>query len=138
MPAPSETRRLAAAGYPFRMTSLAVHPHQGLRFGQAGSAALFALLSMLAIGPILLVDIPAGVDYPNHLARMSILARDGTAAASRHYEVAWGLYPNLAMDLVVPRLAQLMSVETATRLFYLASQILIVSGSVAIELVVKR
>jgi hypothetical protein len=120
------------------MTSLAVHPHQGLRFGQAGSVALFALLSVLAIGPILLVDIPAGVDYPNHLARMSILARDGTAAASRHYEVAWGLYPNLAMDLVVPRLAQLMSVETATRLFYLASQILIVSGSVAIELAVKR
>jgi hypothetical protein len=100
--------------------------------------AIFAVLFFLALCPILLVDIPAAVDYPNHLARMSVLSRDGTPAANPHYHVAWGLYPNLAMDLIVPPLARLMRVETATRLFYLASQVLVVTGSVAIELAVKR
>jgi hypothetical protein len=100
--------------------------------------AIFAALFFLALCPILLVDIPAAVDYPNHLARMSVLSRDGTPAANPHYKVAWGLYPNLAMDLIVPPLTRFVRVETATRIFYLASQILVVTGSVAIELAVKR
>ncbi len=41
------------------------------------------------------------------------------------------------MDLLVPYLAKLMSVEAATRTFYLLGQMLIVTGAGAIELAVK-
>lgn len=99
---------------------------------------IFALLVIASLCPALLVPIPAMVDYPNHLARMFILSRDGTADANPFYQVTWAAYPNLAMDLIVPRLARLMSVESATRVFYLVSQVLVIAGAVAIELVVKR
>ena len=58
--------------------------------------------------------------------------------ANPYYEVAWALYPNLAMDIVVPVLGRLIGVELATRLFLLVSDLLIVSGAIAIELAVKR
>jgi hypothetical protein len=103
-----------------------------------GPKCIFAFLVIASLCPALLVPIPAMVDYPNHLARMFILSRDGTADANPFYQVTWAVYPNLAMDLIVPRLARLMSVESATKGFYLLSQMLIVIGAVAIELVVKR
>lgn len=92
----------------------------------------------LSLAPVALVDVPAMVDYPNHLARMSVLARAGTRAASPFYDVTWALYPNLGMDLLVPPLARLVGTVPATRLFYLASQILIVSGAMALSFAVRR
>jgi hypothetical protein len=41
------------------------------------------------------------------------------------------------MDLLVPRVGRLIGVETAARLFYLLSQILIVTGAMALERAVK-
>jgi hypothetical protein len=93
---------------------------------------------LAALLPTLLVPIPAMVDYPNHLARMFVLARDGTSAAHPYYDVRWAMYPNLAMDLLVPPIGRVVGVETAARLFLLVSQLLIVSGSTVLELVVKR
>lgn len=90
--------------------------------------ALFAV-SLL---PTLIVDIPALVDYPNHLARMSILSRNATASASTYYMVHWALYPNLAMDAVVPTLAKSLGVTAATKLFYLAAQLLVLTGTTAV------
>ena len=98
---------------------------------------VFALLAAASILPVLLTPIPAMVDYPNHLARMYILSRNGTPDANPYYEVSWALYPNLAMDLLIPQLARLISVENATRLFLLLSQLLIVGGALVLERVVK-
>jgi hypothetical protein len=81
--------------------------------------------------------IPAMVDYPNHLARMYILSQSTGPDANPYYQAAWAPYPNLAMDLIVPQWARLVSVEDATRLFLFFSQILIVGGAVALEHVVK-
>jgi hypothetical protein len=100
--------------------------------------AAFAALAALAIAPTLVVEMPALADYPNHLARMSILASAGTAEANPYYRVAWALYPNLAMDLVVPPLARFMSVEVATKAFFLVGQLLVIGGAMAIEQAVKR
>jgi hypothetical protein len=99
--------------------------------------AVFVLLTAASLLPVLLTPIPAMVDYVNHLARMYILSQNGTPDANPYYEAAWALYPNLAMDLMVPRMARLISVENATRLFLLLSQLLIVSGALALERVVK-
>jgi hypothetical protein len=107
--------------------------------GLNGSPAVivFVLLAVASLLPVLLTPIPAMVDYPNHLARMYILSQNGSADANPYYEVAWALYPNLAMDLLIPQVARLISVENATRLFLLLSQLLIVGGALALERVVK-
>ena len=97
----------------------------------------FTILFCIALGPVLLTPIPAMVDYPNHLARMYLLSASGTGDANAFYRTAWALYPNLAMDLVIPQIARLAGVESATRLFLLLSQILIVGGAMALERVVK-
>ncbi len=98
---------------------------------------VFVLLAAASLLPVLLTPIPAMVDYPNHLARMYILSRDGTPDANPYYQVTWALYPNLAMDLLVPQIARLTGVEAATRLFLFLSQLLIVGGAVFLERVVK-
>jgi len=105
---------------------------------RAASAGIMIALATLSLLPTLLVDIPAMGDYPNHLARMHLLANVGTANENPYYVVLLALYPNLAMDLVVPRLAKLMDVETATRLFFFFGQLLIVGGAIVLEYVVKR
>ena len=99
--------------------------------------AVLAMLAAVSLLPVLLTPIPAMVDYPNHLARMYILSQGGTPDANPHYEVAWAFYPNLGMDLLVPQMARLMSVENATRLFLLLSQLLIVTGALLLERVRK-
>ncbi len=98
----------------------------------------FALLFVVVISPTLLVDIPAMEDYLDHLARMYILATTGTPDANPYYPIAWTLLSDIAMDLIVPQLARFVDVEVAGKLFFLASQLLVVSGAVAVELAVKR
>ena len=102
------------------------------------STILVVILLVGSLMPTLVVSIPAMADYPNHLARMHILAAAGTPGENPFYTVRWSAYPNLAMDVIVPWLAQWMSVEAATKLFLLVSQLLIVSGAVALEWTVKK
>lgn len=106
-------------------------------FDTSVSKFIFAILFCVALGPVLLTPIPAMVDYPNHLARMYLLSAAGTPDANPFYRTAWALYPNLAMDIAIPQIARFVSVETAARLFLLASQILLVGGAMALERAVK-
>ena len=105
---------------------------------QATSLWFVALLTALVILPVFLVDIPAMTDYPNHLARMYLLATIGTPDENPYYIVTWKLYPNLAMDLIVPAMARFIDVAAATKAFLVVSQILVVSGAVALEMTIKR
>jgi hypothetical protein len=104
---------------------------------QRVAVSVFVLLTAASLLPVLLTPIPAMVDYVNHLARMYILTGNGGADANPYYEVKWAIYPNLAMDILIPQMARLVSVENATRLFLLFSQILIIGGAFALERVVK-
>jgi hypothetical protein len=109
------------------------------RAGLNGAVVIFTLLFAAAVMPILLPNLPpAMVDYNNHLARMFVLARDGTAQEHPYYQATWSLVPNLAMDLIVPGLGRHIGVEMANRLFYLLGQLLIVTGAMALERAVKR
>jgi hypothetical protein len=111
----------------------------GANIGQAfdrvsiAVTALTAALLLAALAPLFAVEIPAMLDYPNHLARMYLLAGPPNPA----YQPHWGLYPDLAMDLIVPALARAMTVATATKVFLAASQVLVVTGAVFLELTVK-
>ena len=93
----------------------------------------FALLFAAAITPTMLVQIPAMEDYLDHLGRMYVLTTAGTSEANPYYQVSWALYPDLAMDLIVPQLARFMNVETAGKLFFITAQLLIVTGAIALE-----
>src|SRR4051794_28852992 len=98
---------------------------------------LVGSLFVISVAPVLLVRIPAMIDYVNHLARMHVLVDAAAGRSNPAYVVDTRLYPNLAVDIIVPWLAQLVGVETATRMFLLASQTLVVTGAIALEIVVR-
>jgi hypothetical protein len=108
-----------------------------LRSERSATIGIFILLAAASITPVLVTPIPAMVDYVNHLARMYVVSQNGTQDANQYYVVAWALYPNLAMDLLVPWVGRFLGVESAARLFLLSSQLLIVGGAIALEIVVK-
>jgi hypothetical protein len=76
---------------------------------------LFVSISLI---PIWTVHTPPLVDYPNHMARMHILVNaHQSATLQQYYEVRWAVLPNLAMDIVIPSLAMVFSLEVAGKLF---------------------
>jgi hypothetical protein len=88
------------------------------------------VLLAVTLSPLLWVTVPPLIDFPNHLARMSVLANvDPSAAVATNYVVQWRLVPNLAMDLVVPLLARIMSLTTAGRVFIAIIMIMLVLGT---------
>jgi hypothetical protein len=66
--------------------------------------------------PLFSTVLPPLFDYPNHLARMHLLSEGG----NQFYAVHWEPLPNLAQDLIVPSLAQLMPLDIASKLFVVA------------------
>ena len=92
------------------------------------------LLAAAALLPLALVDLPALVDYPNHLARMHVIANIGTdEALAQSYRVAWAAMPNLAMDLVSWPFLALLPVETLGLLFTALTMSLLVAGTLALH-----
>ena len=78
----------------------------------------------LSAMPVFSTVLPPLVDYPNHLARMHLLAESGNA----FYSVRWAVLPNLAEDLIVPPLAQVMPLDVAAKLFLILIFALIAGG----------
>jgi hypothetical protein len=81
---------------------------------------------MLVAVPPFSTALPPLVDYPNHLARMHLLAEGGNA----FYAVRWGPLPNLAEDLIVPPLARVVPLDTAGKLFLVMIFALMAGGAV--------
>jgi len=108
------------------------------RAATPGASRIFAavaaiLLCGLTLAPLFCVAIPALVDYPNHLARMSILVDGGLGEVASNYLVHWRFVPNLGIDLVVPVLAQAMPLETAGRVFIALTMLSLVAGTLALH-----
>src|ERR1700745_421101 len=103
----------------YRMAGHTDLRHKLRPIAEMKTAIGFALLFVAAITPTLLVPIPAMEDYLDHLGRMYVLAAASTTNANPYYQISWGLYPDLAMDLIVPQLARFMDVETAGKIFFL-------------------
>jgi len=100
------------------------------------SLAAIAVFTGAAL-PALLVEIPAMLDYPNYLARMYLRVSSGTPSENPFYQINLALYPNLAMDILIPPIARFAGVELTTKLLYIFSNLLLVTGSMAIEYRVK-
>jgi hypothetical protein len=86
----------------------------------------YALLMALVSVPLFSTVLPPLFDYPNHLARMHLLAEGGNA----FYAVHWAPLPNLAQDLIVPPLAGVMPLEFASKLFLVMVFGLIAGGTI--------
>lgn len=94
----------------------------------------FLVLFAVALIPFFLCSPLPLSDYPNHLARMYIIAQlPHSADLARYYSLDWSFVPNLAMDLIVPRFIPLLSAETATWLFTAAALLLMVTGAMALH-----
>lgn len=93
-----------------------------------------AAAALLPPVPLLLVDVPPLLDYPNHLARLWALGpgqRDPVVAGL--LEPHWALLPNLGTDLVMPWVMQVVPVFLAGRLMLAAILLLSVLGGVALS-----
>ncbi len=94
-------------------------------------AALLGLCGVL-LAPLLVVDVPPLLDYPNHLARAFVLASLPTdPVLATFYAAHWAIIPNLATDLVAPPLMRVLPVHAVGRLLIAAAVLLPVLGSVA-------
>jgi hypothetical protein len=97
------------------------------------------LLLCISLTPLVLVHIPPLVDYPNHMARMYILADGGRSAYLRqYYEIHWDILPNLAMDVLVPAIAVVVGIEAAGKVFIGLIMALLSSGVFALHYVLHR
>ncbi len=100
-------------------------------------AVAYLILTGVALYPVLSVDVPPLVDYPNHLARMHILsAWHDDPDLQRNYVVNRSLGPNMAMDLIVPMLTKILPIYDAGRLFVAATLLLIIGGTITLRRVV--
>jgi hypothetical protein len=97
-------------------------------------AGLFVVLAVITVIPVLLYPWPPLADYINHLSRMHIIATMGSDPdLSKFYDVNWQIIPNLMMDMIVPPLTRLMSVYAAGQVYTIASFVLIISGTLALN-----
>jgi hypothetical protein len=93
-----------------------------------GFVALLAVASV----PVFSTILPPLVDYPNHLARMHLLAEGG----NRFYAVRWAPLPDLAADLIVPPLSRLMPLMLAGKVFLVMIFALLAGGTVWLNRIV--
>jgi hypothetical protein len=63
-------------------------------------AAVALAIAAVSLAPFALVDVPAVLDYPNHLARFYLLAHPDDPILSKMYAPHWALLPNVGLDLV--------------------------------------
>ena len=97
-------------------------------------AGLAAILFAVVAVPVLACDMLPLVDYPNHLARMAILAKLPHAPALQQFYVAhWRPIPDLAMDLLVPPLLSFLPLDWAGKSFVLLAFLLLAGGTLALH-----
>ncbi|WP_456776903.1 hypothetical protein [Bradyrhizobium sp. USDA 4369] len=90
---------------------------------EAGPRSMRRLWSLVALSlvvllsvPFLLVDVPPVLDYPNHLARLFVLAHPEDPVLSQMYGPNWRILPNLGMDVIGAALLRVTDVHVGGRL----------------------
>jgi hypothetical protein len=126
--------RQSVPAVPRSVFDVAAGRERALDFSTRQIAMLFVVLAAITSIPIVLYPWPPLADYINHLSRMHIIATIGSDPdLARFYEVNWQIIPNLMMDLVVPVLEQVMNIYVAGQVYTIASFVLILSGTLALN-----
>ena len=98
------------------------------------AAIVLGVLGLAILAPILVAKYPPLVDYPDHLARCFVLAHLPTdPVLQRFYRNAMDWQPNLALDLIIPPLAHVVSIFTAGRVFLGLTLASMAAGTVALH-----
>jgi hypothetical protein len=110
----------------------------GTRRGDGDADPVIWWGAALAIAAVLLVPlfttpIPPLLDYPNHLARMLVIALRDDPVIARMYSVDLDIVPNVAMDLLVPPLAVIMPLDVAGRVFIALCLLLPIAGAAVLH-----
>src|ERR1700712_3265131 len=114
--------------------SIAVAQSVPVRSGALDRVWWLALtgLCVVLLAPLLVVDVPPLLDYPNYLARVFVLASlSHDEVLGRFYTSNWSIIPNMALDLVAPPLIRVLPVHVVGRLLIAAAVVLPVLGTVA-------
>lgn len=95
---------------------------------------VFAALAAVLLAPLFTTEIPPLLDYPNHLARMAILADRGRdAALASIYSVHWTIVPNIGVDVTMPLLMRFMPLFAAGKVFVALALLLPMLGVAALH-----
>jgi hypothetical protein len=88
----------------------------------------------LLVSPLFVVEVPPLEDYPNHLARMYLLAYGARDPVLSHmYAPAWHIIPNLGMDLITPPLVQVLPLHVAGRIVLGLVMLLLFAGMIVLH-----
>lgn len=115
---------------------------EGHKSGRFGAIAWW--ITVLSIGLILLIPlfvapIPPVKDYPNHLARLYVLAEGmDDPDLSAMYVSNWGIIPNLAADLIGPPMLRVLPVNVAGRVLLGITLLLPLAGTLALHRALHR
>ena len=91
-----------------------------------------AVLCAILLAPLALVDVPPLLDYPNHLARATVLAFGAAdPVLSRMYASHWAIIPNLGTDLALLPLLHVLPIHLAGRVVVGCAILLPVFGTIA-------
>jgi hypothetical protein len=87
-------------------------------------------LSIVAasLAPFLVVDVPAVLDYPNHLARFYVLAHPEDPFLSKVYVAHWAVLPNVGMDVIGEALLRVLPLSVGGRLLLAGSLLAPLAG----------
>jgi hypothetical protein len=92
---------------------------------------VIALVCLLVLAPLWVADIPPILDYPNHLARLFILAHvDDDPVLASIWQPQWDVIPDLAIDIVGPPLMDVLSPFAAGKVILAAALLLPMAGAV--------
>jgi len=92
------------------------------------------LFLLIASTPLFVSRFPPLGDYPNHLARIYILAEYAKIPQFHTvYDINWNIVPDLAMDILVPPIAGVVGIEAAGRVFIFAIFLVTVAGALLVN-----
>ena len=103
-------------------------------FAGRGFAVANLLVCSLLLIPLLLVDVPPILDYPNHLARLYLLAfAAADPVLSQMYAAHWHVIPNLVIDASIPPLIRMLPLHVAGRIMLGVTLLLPLQGIIAYQ-----
>jgi hypothetical protein len=103
-----------------------------MTIGTVKLVAAVGILCLVLLAPLLLVDVPPLLDYPNHLARAVFLAFGASdPLMSQYYATHWAIIPDLGTDLVWPPLMHVLPIYVAGKVVVGCIVVLPVLGTIA-------
>ena len=92
------------------------------------------VLSVALLIPLSIADVPPILDYPNHLARLVLLAAGpGDPELGRIFTPHWAVTPDLAIDLIGPPLLHVLPVHIVGRMLLGGTLLLNLAGVVTLH-----